>query len=140
MTRVEQEMDTMVMSEAERQRRQESQDAEPWFGGMTFGAFRELPARKKNEIYQRYSQCGATHIGLWKDCTLGKCRRAKRCSGFLTDAQYAAGYATAYPPCVRMQEERRYAVFKALDVLFPSQDAPPKYDGTQNGRASQDDD
>ena len=130
----------MVMSEAERQRRQDRQDAEPWFGGMTFGAFRQLPRRKQHEIHQRYSQCGATHIGLWKDCTLGKCRRAKRCSGFLTDAQYAAGYATAYPPCVRMQEERRSAVFKALEELFPPKDAPPKYDGTQNGGAPHDDD
>ncbi|MDR6820277.1 hypothetical protein J2X76_005474 [Neorhizobium sp. 2083] len=71
----------MALSEAEWKRRQEKEDAEPHYFGMTWGEFRRLPERKQQETRQRLTQFGATHVGFWKDCTLGKCRRARRCIG-----------------------------------------------------------
>ncbi|MCC2608450.1 hypothetical protein [Neorhizobium petrolearium] len=120
----------MALSEAEWKRREEEEDAEPWYFGMTWGEFRRLPERKQHEIRQRVTQFGATHVGFWKDCALGKCRRAKRCVGFLSDAQYKAGYNAAYPPCARGEETRRAKIlYDGLEKLFPSRNDEPKYAG-----------
>jgi hypothetical protein len=120
----------MALSEAEWKRREEEEDAEPWYFGMTWGEFRRLPERQQQEIRQRFSQFGATHVGFWKDCSLSKCRRAKGCVGFLTDAQCKAGYNDAHPPCARKQEARRAKIYyEGACKLFPTADDEPKYDG-----------
>jgi len=119
----------MALSAAEWKRRQEEEDVEPAYFGLTWGEFRRLPERQQFEIRQRITQFGATHIGFWKDCNLARCRRTKRCVGFLTDAQYAQGYDVAFPPCIRKQEERRARVFNAVCALYQSSDSEPKYDG-----------
>ncbi|CDZ73324.1 Hypothetical protein NGAL_HAMBI2610_49560 [Neorhizobium galegae bv. orientalis] len=120
----------MALSEAEWKRRQEEEDAEPAYFGMTWGEFRRLPERQQQETRQRLSQLGATHVGFWKDCTLGKCRRARRCVGFLSEAQYKAGYNAAYPPCARAEEPRRAKIYyDGICRLFPEGDEQPKYDG-----------
>ncbi|WP_454848118.1 hypothetical protein [Rhizobium binxianense] len=122
----------MALSAAEWKRREEEEDAQPYlFKDLTWGEFRRLPKRRQHEIRQSSIQYGATYVGFWRDCNLGKCRRAKRCVGFLTDAQYEAGYNPAYPPCARNDEERRIHIFEeGLMKLFP--DDQPKYDGRQS--------
>ncbi len=121
----------MAVSKEEWKRRQEAADAEPAYFGLTWGEFNRLPLRQQQEIRQRVSQFGASHIGLWKTCNLAKCRRARACRGFLTEAQYAAGYLEAFPPCVGLDGERKAQVLAALDILFPPRDPSPKYDGRQ---------
>ncbi len=128
----------MALSEAERKRRQEEEDAEPWYFGMTWGEFLILPEREQDRIRQRFTQFGATHVGFWKDCDLAKCRRAKRCCGFLTEAQYAEGYNRAYPPCARKQEARRAKIYKGLNELAGRRGDTPKYDGRPSDRGETD--
>lgn len=128
----------MPLSEAEWKRRQEEEDAQPHlFSWLTWGEFRRLPERQKHELRQRVTQQGATHVGFWKDCNLGKCRRAKRCIGFLTDAQYEAGYNPAYPPCTRKDGDRRARIlYEGLMKLYPEMDDQPKYDGRRPSETS----
>jgi hypothetical protein len=124
----------MALSEAEWKRRQEEEDAEPWYFGMTWGEFRILSEREQHHIRQRVTQFAATHIGFWKDCDLGKCRRAKRCCGFLTDAQFKQGYNPAFPPCARKQEARRAKICAGLDALEGRENDAPKYAGRPSDR------
>jgi hypothetical protein len=128
----------MPLSEAERRRRQEEEDAEPWYFGMTWGEFRVLSQREQDRVRQRLTQLAATHVGFWKDCSLGRCRRAKRCCGFLTDAQYEQGYNPAYPPCARKQEARRARIYEGLDQLAGRRDDTPKYAGRPSDRPPED--
>jgi hypothetical protein len=102
---------------------------------MTWGEFRVLSRREQQKIRQRVSQFGATHIGFWKDCQLVKCRRARRCCGFLTEAQYALGYPDAFPPCTRGEEARRASIrYDGLDAVFGGGAAAPKYAGRPSDR------
>jgi len=135
----------MTVSAAEWKRRQEKEDAELWYFDITWGEFRVMTERQQNRIRQRYTQYGATYVGFWKDCNLAKCRRAKRCSGFLTEAQYARGYPQGYPPCTRAEEARRAKIlYDGLDVLagLRSQDRKyqePKYNGRPSDQIAEDD-
>ncbi len=120
----------MVRSAEERRRILEEENAQPYMFGFTWGEFHSLPQRQQQKLYQRLTQYGTSHVGFWKTCDLGKCRRAKRCCGFLTEAQYAQSYNDAYPPCVGESEERRQEAFDALCKLFPDpEEETPKYNG-----------
>ncbi len=120
----------MALSKAEWQRRKEKEDAQPSYFGMTMGEFDALPLREQQRTRQRYTQYGATYIGFWKDCNLAKCRRAKRCCGFLTEAQYALRYPEAFPPCTRGEEKRRARIlYEGLEVLAGRMNDTPKYAG-----------
>ncbi|WP_117195991.1 hypothetical protein [Rhizobium terrae] len=120
----------MALSKAEWKRREEEEDAElylfPW---LTWGEFRRWPLRRQQELRQKFTQQGATVVGFWKDCALGKCRRAKRCVGFLSEAQYKAGFNPAFPPCARGEEPRRAKIMdEGIEKLYPSKPGP-KYAG-----------
>ena len=119
----------MVLSAAERKRRREEEDAELYFSNLTRGEFYRLPERTRHEALQGFCQVSTTYLGYWKDCDLGKCRRAKRCVGFLTDAQYAASCLKAFPPCVRDTEQRRAATVGAFKNVFRSAKDLPPYHG-----------
>ncbi|WP_132521045.1 hypothetical protein [Rhizobium sp. BK376] len=62
-------------------------------------------------------QLPATVLGYWKSCSLSPCRRAKRCKGFLTEAQYEERYHRACPPCVGKSVERHAEIVKTLNAL-----------------------
>ncbi|TWF53215.1 hypothetical protein [Neorhizobium alkalisoli] len=125
----------MAISEAERKRRQDELDAEPWYFGIPWGVFRQMPVLEQNHIRQKVAQFGATKVGFWKDCSLAKCRRAKRCCGFLSDAQRKQGYNPAYPPCARGEEPRRARIyFEGIRPYGDEAEQVPKYAGRASDR------
>ncbi|WJH38944.1 hypothetical protein N7E02_18630 [Aliirhizobium terrae] len=128
----------MAMSKDEWMRRVAEANAQPAYFGLTWGEFDSLPEREQHRIRQRVTQFAATHIGFWKDCNLGRCRRAKRCCGFLTDAQFKQGYNPAYPPCARKQEARRAKIYAGLEALDGRRDDTPKYAGRPSDRPADD--
>jgi hypothetical protein len=111
----------MALSKAEWQRRKEEDDARPSYFGLTRGEFNQLSEQEQEWVLQMVMQLGATDLGYWKDCALGKCRRARRCAGFVTQAQARDGYNTAFPPRVRKQEPRRAEIFNRTCELLPDE-------------------
>lgn len=136
----------MARSKEEWRRRNEEANARPYLFGYTVGQFDALPLSQQRRLRQRFTQYGATFVGLWKDCDLAKCRRAKRCVGYLSEAQLAKGYNESYPPCARGEEEMRAKIYheglEALAAIYGGDDDEedePKYAGRPSDQIPQSD-
>jgi hypothetical protein len=106
-----------MKSEEEWRRQIEEEDRQPFMPGLTYGEYRRLTPREQNRAYQKFTQLPATVLGYWKSCSLSPCRRAKRCKGFLTEAQYDERYHRACPPCVGKSVQRHAEIVKTLKEL-----------------------
>jgi hypothetical protein len=106
-----------MKSEEERRREMEEEDRRLFMPGLTYGEYRRLMEREQHRACQKLTQLPATVLGYWKSCSLSPCRRAKRCKGFLTEAQYEERYHRACPPCVGKSVERHAEIVKTLNAL-----------------------
>jgi hypothetical protein len=106
-----------MKSEEERRREMEEEDRRLFMPGLTYGEYRRLTEREQHRACQKLTQLPATVLGYWKSCSLSPCRRAKRCKGFLTEAQYDERYHRACPPCVGKSVERHAEIVKTLNAL-----------------------
>ncbi len=107
-----------MRSEEECRRLMEEEDRQPHITGLTCGEFQRLTPREKSRALQRITQIPASFLGYWKGCSLSSCRRAKRCKGFLTEAQYSeGGYHTSFPPCLGKGAPRHAEILDAMRRL-----------------------
>ena len=126
----------MRMSEEEKRRLREEEDNElklPW---MTYREFDRLTPRQQSHELQKFTQRVTSHMGFWKTCDLSRCRRARACKGFLTEAQYRGnpGWHDAFPPCVGPGGARHAEVLACMARISGAREEDgPKYDGRRNG-------
>ncbi len=123
----------MARSEAENRRLTEEEDRQlvlPW---MTWGELRRLSPRQKSHEYQKFTQPVMTYLGRHSACKLPSCRRARKCKGFISEAQYQeGGYHDAFPPCLGKGGAFHSQALAAMDAMSGRQqvaDDTSKYAG-----------
>ncbi|MDY6963134.1 MAG: hypothetical protein SV862_14705 [Pseudomonadota bacterium] len=130
----------MARSAEECRRIIEEEDRQPYLPGYTWGEFSRLAPRQKSREWQKLTQRVTSFMGCWKTCDLSACRRARACRGFLTEAQYKAGYHDAFPPCIGPRGERHQEALNNWRPAFglpPEEDDGPKYDGRPSDRGEE---